>query len=256
VGSSDHGRGDGRGDALPGRGASITGRWTSITGRGMTIAGRGTTATVRLHDVTVDADAALRAQVAALAGVPADAVRTGRLCPACGSSAHGRPWARVTGRAESTGGGNGNGAEGGAEIGVSLSRSGPHLLTAVRLGIVNGAGGAAGARGGIGADTGIGVDIEEIAAVDARWDPSLVLAPGEEHLARTAEGRARMWAGKEAVLKLLGTGLRTPMPEIALADFDVRQVAAPPGFVAAIALPAGRRAELRPAIALPAGSSG
>lgn len=199
------GRGDGRGDALPGQGTSIT--------------GRGSATTVRLHDLAVDADAALRAQVAALAGVPADAVRTGRLCPACGSSAHGRPWARVTGRAESIG--LRNRVESDAGIGVSLSRSGPHLLTAVHLG------------------GGIGVDIEEIAAVDARWDPSLVLAPGEEHLARTAEDRARLWAGKEAVLKLLGTGLRTPMPEVRLADVDVRQVAAPSGFVAAVALPAG-----------------
>ncbi|GAB4094867.1 hypothetical protein GCM10028787_03420 [Brachybacterium horti] len=172
---------------------------------------------VRLLPVATDADRALRAQVAALLGgagaggpaggiTPAD-VRTGRLCPACGSSSHGRPWVRVTGLA--------------GGCGVSLSRSGAHLLTAVHLG------------------GGIGVDIEEIAAVDARWDPSLVLAPGEEHLARTSVGRARLWAGKEAVLKLLGTGLRTPMPEVALTDHDVRPVAAPPGFVAAIALPGG-----------------
>ncbi|GAA1328647.1 hypothetical protein GCM10009592_16840 [Brachybacterium rhamnosum] len=179
---------------------------------------------VRLLPVATDADRALRAQVADLltdagadvAGVPARRitaadVRTGRLCPACGSSAHGPPWARVAGQADGDG----------VRIGVSLSRSGPHLLTAVHLG------------------GGIGVDIEEIAAVDARWDPSLVLAPGEEHLARTSEGRARLWAGKEAVLKLLGTGLRTPMPDVRLADVDVRRIAAPPGFVAAIALPGG-----------------
>ncbi|MCW1804330.1 4'-phosphopantetheinyl transferase family protein [Brachybacterium squillarum] len=137
--------------------------------------------------------------------VTAADVRTGRMCPACGSSVHGRPWARVPGHD--------------GEIGVSLSRSGPHLLTAVRLG------------------GGVGADVESIAAVDAGWDPGLVLAPGEEHLARTPEARARLWAGKEAVLKLLGAGLRTPMSEVRLADFDVRPVASPPGFVAAVALP-------------------
>lgn len=197
---------------------------------------------VRLLPATDDADAALRAQVAALlsgggaggragaagrsgdGGVEVDPragddtsdsegtavevtaadARTGRMCPACGSSVHGRPWARVPGH--------------GGEIGVSLSRSGPHLLTAVRLG------------------GGVGADVESIAAVDAGWDPGLVLAPGEEHLARTPEARARLWAGKEAVLKLLGTGLRTPMSEVRLVDFDVRPVASPPGFVAAVAL--------------------
>lgn len=191
---------------------------------------------VHLLPVTDDADAALRAQVAALlsgggadgragdGGVEVDPragddtsdsegtavevtaadVRTGRMCPACGSSVHGRPWARVPGHD--------------GEIGVSLSRSGPHLLTAVRLG------------------GGVGADVESIAAVDAGWDPGLVLAPGEEDLARTPEARARLWAGKEAVLKLLGAGLRTPMSEVRLADFDVRPVASPPGFVAAVAL--------------------
>ncbi len=185
-------------------------------------------ADLRLHPVTADADRALAAHVADVVGVQPDEIRVGRHCPSCGAVSHGRPWARVVGTAD--GGAGARGGDGGREatgrggatsprpvLGVSLSRSGPHLLTAVRVG------------------GGIGVDLEEIAAVDRGWDPVLVLHPAEAGQDRTAEGRALIWAGKEAVLKLLGTGLRTPMSEVRLADHDLREAEAPEGFVILVA---------------------
>ncbi|MEO2097799.1 MAG: 4'-phosphopantetheinyl transferase superfamily protein [Brachybacterium sp.] len=196
-------------------------------------------ADLRLHPVTADADRALAHHVADVVGVQPDEIRVGRHCPACGAVSHGRPWARVEGTADGSTEARGR-ADGGTGapcrtdgratagrgaatsprpvLGVSLSRSGPHLLTAVRVG------------------GGIGVDLEEIAAVDRGWDPSLVLHPAEAGQDRTAEDRARLWAGKEAVLKLLGTGLRTPMPEVRLAEHDLREAEAPDGFVILVAL--------------------
>lgn len=178
---------------------------------------------LRLHPLEAAADDALRAHARDVVGASATDVQVGRLCPACGSSRHGRPWARVAPAAD---GGAADGVAAGRArpplVGVSLSRSGPHMLTAVRLG------------------GGIGVDIEEIAAVDRGWDGSLVLHPDEADPRaadpRTAERRARLWAGKEAVLKLAGSGLRTPMTQVRLADHDVRGAAAPAGFVIAVAL--------------------
>ncbi|MGY5765661.1 4'-phosphopantetheinyl transferase family protein [Brachybacterium sp. DNPG3] len=175
-------------------------------------------ATWAWHPVETDADDALRHRVALLlagagAGVSVgaaagdraldtSAIRVGRLCPSCGSSAHGRPWARVAGHA--------------GTIGVSVSRAGSHLLTAVRIGGE------------------IGADVEGIRAVADRWDPSLVLHPSEA--AATALDQARAWTRKEAILKLLGTGLRTPMPEIRIADHRVLDIPAPAGVVAALAM--------------------
>lgn len=183
---------------------------------------------LRLHPVTADADRALAAHVADVVGVQPDEIRVGRHCPSCGAVSHGRPWARVVGTADGGAGtwgttdgrttaGRGAVLSPRPVLGVSLSRSGPHLLTAVRVG------------------GGLGVDLEEIAAVDRGWDPSLVLHPAEAGQDRSAEDRARLWAGKEAVLKLLGTGLRTPMPEVRLADHDLREAEAPEGFVILVA---------------------
>ncbi|KQZ76061.1 4'-phosphopantetheinyl transferase family protein [Nocardioides sp. Root151] len=97
-------------------------------------------ADIAWHPRTRDADEALARHVAALLGVDAGSVRAGRLCPRCGSDAHGRPWA--------------TGAH------VSLSRAGDHLVTAV-------------------ATSPVGVDIEVVADVEARWDPGLVLHPDD-----------------------------------------------------------------------------
>lgn len=161
--------------------------------------------TVHLHPAGEDADGILRVRVAALLGIEASDVLVGRSCPRCGSSAHGRPWARARGRRD--------------EIPVSLSRCGAHLLTAVR------------------ADGPVGVDLESIAAVARGWDAELVLHPSERgrRAPRTDDARGAVWARKEAVLKLLGTGLVTPMSAVRLAEHDVQDLPAPPGHVAALA---------------------
>ncbi|PVG84210.1 hypothetical protein DDE18_00775 [Nocardioides gansuensis] len=144
-----------------------------------------------------DMDDALAAHAVALLG-PGD-VTTGRLCPVCGSSEHGRPWLR----------------HGGAPQHVSASRSGPYLVTVL-------------------ARAPVGVDVESIAAVAARWDPSLVLADGE--VAESPLDRARAWARKEAVLKARGTGLATPMGAVRLEDEHWVDLTAPRGFVAAVSM--------------------
>lgn len=152
-------------------------------------------------------------------------IRTGRHCPACGSDSHGRPWARLPD---------------GRSPHVSLARCGDHVVTAI-------------------ADHPVGVDVESIAAVTARWDPALVLHPtepdpdvsrrirvrlaGSVHCPRgmqtwvdvtVAEQRAAMWCRKEAILKALGTGLRTPMSEIRVADWPVEDIPAPEGLIASV----------------------
>lgn len=158
-----------------------------------------------LHRAEEDADGILQARVAALLGAPAADVLVGRSCPRCGSSEHGRPWARRRGARR--------------EVFVSLSRCGEHLMTAVSE------------------DGPVGVDLEAIAAVGRAWDPQLTLHPSERAAAEQAGPRelAALWARKEAVLKFLGTGLETPMSAVRLADHHVVDVAAPPGHVAALA---------------------
>jgi len=168
------------------------------------------------HDAGGHADTALAAHVASVLGE--GDVRTGRLCPRCGSADHGQPWARLDGRS----------------VSVSLSRSGPHLVTAV------------------GGEGRIGIDVEEVAEVAARWQAALVLAPGEE--APTSEDQARTWARKEAILKAYAVGLDEPMTGFAVSDFDgeLHDLPAPEGFVAALAVVSSRRG----APAGPAGRSG
>lgn len=163
------------------------------------------TAVARLDRAEEDADAILRERVAQLLGLQPSEVLVGRSCPRCGSSAHGRPWARGSGRRD--------------EVPVSLSRCGEHLLTAV------------------GGPRPLGVDLESISAVGRGWDPQLVLHLSERAGAERAgpQERAALWAGKEAVLKALGTGLTTPMNSLRLADFAVEALPAPPGHVAALA---------------------
>jgi 4'-phosphopantetheinyl transferase len=157
------------------------------------------------HSASLGASTALETHARSLLGP--GAVTSGRLCPACGSDAHGRPWVRHVGRM----------------VHVSLSRSGPHLMTAI-------------------ADVAVGVDVE-VAAIGVL--PELVLAPGESDDLESGD-LARVWARKEAILKARGTGLTTPMSEVVLAQERWQDLAAPEGYVAALAvLPAGR-ASARP----------
>ena len=102
-------------------------------------------ADVRWHDASTSTASALEVHVRSLRG-PGEVV-SGRLCPACGSDRHGRPWLRHDGR----------------QVHVSVSRSGEHLVTAVAAGEV-------------------GVDVER-AVIEVL--PELVRAPGEtDDLAR------------------------------------------------------------------------
>lgn len=150
---------------------------------------------VRWHSSDTAAAEALETHAWALLG--SGTVTSGRLCPACGSAAHGRPWVRHDGR----------------PVHVSLSRSGPHLVTAI-------------------AEVPVGVDVE-VAALGVL--PELVLAPGETGDLETGD-LARTWARKEAILKARGTGLATAMSSVRLADEHWQDLDAPVGFVAALAL--------------------
>lgn len=148
------------------------------------------------------ADSALGAH--ALDFVGPGAIRVGRICPACGSDQHGRPWLRHNDR----------------RLAASLSRSGPHVVTVI-------------------ADrpTGLGVDVEHIADVAGRVSPDQVRHP-DDPPTPDAESLTRMWVAKEAILKAEGTGLRTQLTEIPVVQSTITlvSVAAPPGFVAAVAL--------------------
>lgn len=178
---------------------------------------------VRWHRVEDERDPLAR-HVAAVLGVPGDEVRTGRLCPRCGSSAHGRPWARHPSE---------------PRLFVSLARAGGYAVTAVSL------------------SAPLGVDVEEVAAVARGWSDEVILAQGEqlgtvgappvgeEGGSPDAQGRrslprvrALTWAAKEATLKRTGEGLHTPMTRVRLTEVGgLHELAAPPGLVAVLAAP-------------------
>lgn len=129
-------------------------------------------------------------------------VRSGRICPECGGSDHGHPWAEHSG----------------TRIPVSVARARGWLLVVLAPGV-----------------RAVGADVEETAAVAEDW-PTTVLAPGES--AETPEERVALWVAKEAILKADGTGLTRAMEDVVLADFDgeLHVVPAPLGLHAAVAL--------------------
>lgn len=155
---------------------------------------------VRWSAATADADVILFDQLRG--NGPAT---VGRHCPRCGSSEHGRPWARV----------------GAVDVPVSVSRSGAHLVTVVADGSVRA----------------IGIDVEAVDPGPAGWPLQEMLAPGEQ-LPPGPYAEARLWATKEAILKADGTGLARPMTDLRLSEVvaEVRELDAPAGFVAALAL--------------------
>lgn len=156
------------------------------------------TADIAWHAASIGAATALETHARSLLGP--GTVTSGRLCPACGSDEHGRPWVRHDGQ----------------PVHVSLSRSGPHLVTAIASPDL---------------DVPVGVDVE-VAAVDVL--PSLVLAPSEAP--GSAGDLSHAWARKEAILKARGTGLTTPMSLVVLAEETWQDLPAPEGYVAALAL--------------------
>lgn len=98
---------------------------------------------------------------------------------------------------------------GGAAVAASASRAGSHLALATRPGSAP-----------------IGVDVE---AVDAVVDASVVL-----HASESGLDPLWAWVAKEAILKHVGTGLRTDPATIRVADFAVHRIPAPAGLVAAV----------------------
>ena len=98
---------------------------------------------------------------------------------------------------------------------VSLSRADGHLVTVI-------------------AERPVGVDIESIEGVARRWDPTLVLAPGE--VAHSADEQALLWASKEAMLKALGIGLAARMSSVTVIGAAIERIDTPPGLVGVVAL--------------------
>ncbi len=134
-------------------------------------------------DRTADREA-LVAAVASAAGVDETAVRAGRECPHCGSTAHGRPWATVGGR----------------EVGVSLSRTAGVTALAV-------------------APDAVGVDVERVSRV-ARAPLDAFTRAEIDRAAGDAGVLAACWVAKEAVLKRDGRGLRVDPRSV---DVDVER---------------------------------
>lgn len=130
---------------------------------------------------------ALLAAVMAVTDADAPALRTGRVCPHCAATDHGRPWVTLDG----------------ATVGVSLARTTGALALAV------------------GPDP-LGVDLERASRVVAA--PLDVFTAAErERAAGDPRRLAACWAAKEAVLKRDGRGLRVDPLAV---DVDVeREVA-------------------------------
>ncbi len=127
---------------------------------------------------------ALVAAVASVTGADVAGVRTGRGCPHCGSTAHGRPWATVGGR----------------EVGVSLSRTAGVTALAV-------------------APDAVGVDVERVSRV-ARAPLDAFTCGEIDRAAGDVGVLAACWAAKEAVLKRDGRGLRVDPRSV---DVDVER---------------------------------
>ena len=163
---------------------------------------------------------AQRRFAAGLLGVPASDLTAWYSCPRCGTGAdisHGRPGYLLRGQA--------------APLLLSLSRAAGWTLLGEHLGI----------------------DVEDPARADFDGFDDVVLTRAEQrHLAGLGgiallQGRARLWARKEAWLKMLGTGLQTAPDTLdvlapavngraGLRDLPPAETGLPADLVAAVAL--------------------
>lgn len=128
------------------------------------------------------------AEVALRCGQSDSQVRLGRLCPGCGSHAHGRPYVVPWSPHRPPG--------------VSLSRTDGFAVVAV-----------AGAQS-------VGVDVEKVAAFRDAGVAGVLLHSGEH--ADRPDGLARTWVRKEALLKAAGSGLATDPATVRVSDPDER----------------------------------
>lgn len=175
---------------------------------------------------------AQRRFAAELLGVPAPDLTAWYSCPRCGTGAnisHGRPGYRLRGQS--------------VPLLLSLSRAAGWTLLA---GVVD-------------PDPGLclGIDAEDPARADFDGFDDVVLTPAEQrHLAgldgiRLLRGRARLWARKEAWLKMLGTGLQTAPDTLdVLDDLPHAGVHGRPGLRDLPAPETGLPADLVAAVAL------
>lgn len=164
---------------------------------------------------------ALRRFAAEILSVPATDLRAAYDCPQCGpGSPHGRPGYTLRGVP--------------APLLLSLSRSAGWVLLAAVPDP------SPGLR--------LGVDVQDPAGTDFAGFDDLVLGPAERASLRglagagLLNGRARLWARKEAWLKLCGTGLRTAPDTVevqdhpGIRDLPPAESGLPAHFAAAVAL--------------------
>lgn len=170
---------------------------------------------------------ALRTFAAELLDVPASDLTTNFSCPRCGTGpdlSHGRPGYMFRGKP--------------APVALSLSRSSGWILLGAVLEPPAG--------------VTIGVDLEDPARLDFDGFDAVALTPAERAALAGLSGaalldeRARLWARKEAWLKMTGLGLSTApdtldvLHRAELRDLGPGEAGLPLGFRAAVALSAAR----------------
>lgn len=144
--------------------------------------------------VTGEPDDLLRSAVADYLGVDPVAVQTGRLCPRCAGTDHGRPVVLPAG------------GERRARVHVSLSRAAGRTVVAVTT---------AGP---------VGVDVEHVDAVG--FETFARVGLHRDEVADDAPSRTRTWVRKESLVKATGDGLT-----VDLRDVQVTAPAEAPGLV-------------------------